>query len=66
LISAAGARKSDGMKVALKVLSYFDDLAALPVEAQRRLYNAVADVDVTKLLTLTPYETRSAEDGMTL
>lgn len=44
--------------ITLKALSYFDDVPALPVEVKARLSAAVASVDVTKVLVLTPYAER--------
>lgn len=41
--------------IALKALSYFDDVPALPYEVRARIGKAVEAVDITRLPTLTPY-----------
>jgi hypothetical protein len=45
--------------VALKALSYFDDVPALPTDVRGRLRAAVAAVDITALPTLEPHRARS-------
>ena len=51
--------------IALKALSYFDDVPALPQDVRARLRAAVAEVDVTHLPKLTPYRRRPADNGRT-
>jgi hypothetical protein len=49
--------------IALKALSFFDDVPALPVEVRRRLSAAVDAVDPTSLPRLTPYAGPTDEKG---
>lgn len=44
--------------IALKALSYFDDVPALPAEVRAGLTRAVNSVDAGKLPVLTPYRKR--------
>jgi hypothetical protein len=49
--------------IALKALSYFDDVPALPQDVRARLRAAVAEVDVTHLPKLAPYRRPPADNG---
>lgn len=66
-ILAAGAAvygRSFNPMIALKALSFFDDIPTLPGEVRARLARAVEGVDVTALPVLTPYAKRP-ENGTT-
>lgn len=56
---AAGAavygRRSFNPLIALKALSYFDEVPRLPADVQERLRTAVAAVDPASLPVLTPH-----------
>jgi hypothetical protein len=49
--------------IALKALSFFDDLPTLSADVRSRLSAAVASVDPANLPLLTPYAKRMDEDG---
>lgn len=50
--------------IALKALSYFDDVPTLTAAVRERLRAAVSAVDVTKLPVLTPYAERPDDGAM--
>jgi Nucleotidyl transferase AbiEii toxin, Type IV TA system len=50
--------------IALKALSYFDDVPSLPGKVRKLLAGAVKSTDVTKLPILTAYAKRPLETGM--
>jgi hypothetical protein len=51
--------------IALKALSFFDDVPTLPAEVRDRLSAAVDAVDPARLPLLTPYSWRTDENGHT-
>lgn len=52
--------------IALKALSYFEDVPKLPVEVRNRLLRAVATVDPASIPSLTAYAKRQEGSGHTL
>ncbi|MBV6343065.1 nucleotidyl transferase AbiEii/AbiGii toxin family protein [Candidatus Magnetobacterium casense] len=51
--------------IALKALSFFDDVPTLPADVRGRLSAAVEAVEPTRLAVLTPYAKRADDNGCT-
>ncbi|KJU84092.1 hypothetical protein MBAV_003712 [Candidatus Magnetobacterium bavaricum] len=51
--------------IALKALSFFDDVPTLPADVRGRLSAAVEAIDPTRLAVLTPYAKRADDNGYT-
>ena len=49
--------------IALKALSFFDDVPTLPADVKARLGAAVKAVDPSNLPTLAPFQRRTEENG---